>query len=144
MSSARPLFVSRASKAAFSSLAVTVVIAVLTILALALGAVQDSRADSKLESKILGITSVEDPVSEWGTAMVGTLPERSEASQRLAVISRRALSSDSMFSRGPQGPSQEWMGMSKVAFPLLVSDLVGDRTVRAPKVMTGRTVGVTK
>ena len=45
MTSAHPVFVTRRSSA-FSSFAVTVAMAVLTILALAFGEVQDSKADS--------------------------------------------------------------------------------------------------
>ena len=146
MGSARPAFVSRASSA-FSSLAVTVVMAVLTILALALGTVQDSKAETSSGSTILGITKVEDPSLEWGKMAVGSLPERSVASVKPASISRTPLSSTDRsytLSRSSQGPSQEWMGMSRLAIPLLVGDLVGGQAVQAPRVMTGRTVGVVK
>ncbi len=144
MGSARPAFVSRASSA-FSSLAVTVAMAVLTILALVLGTVQDSKAESNTGAVILGITKVEDPAIELGKMAVGSLPERSVAAVTLASMSRTPLAptdSSFIFSRAPQGPAQEWMGMSKLAIPLLVGDLVGGQAVKTPRVMTGRTVGV--
>jgi len=144
MGSARPAFVSRASSA-FSSLAVTVVMAVLTILALALGTVQDSKAESNTGSAILGSTKVEDPSLEWAKTLVGSLPERSATAVKPASLSRTPLASTDRtftFSRAPQGPAQEWMGMSKLAIPLLVGDLVGGQAVQTPRVMTGRTVGV--
>ncbi len=146
MGSARPSFLSRAS-GAFSSLAVTVAVAVLTILALALGTVQDSKAESDAGLKILGLTKVEDPSHEWGKITVGSLPERSVAAANLTAISRTPLApTDGTFiaSRTPQGPTQEWMGVSKLAFPLLVGDLVGGQAVKTPRLMTGRMVGVVK
>jgi hypothetical protein len=36
------------------------------------------------------------------------------------------------------------MGMSRLAIPLLVGDLVGGQAVQGPRVMTGRTVGIVK
>ena len=144
MGSARPAFMSRASSA-FSSLAVTVAMAVLTILALALGTVEDSKAESNTGAVILGITKVEDPAIEWGKMAVGSLPERSVASVKLASMSRTPLAPTDRtftFSRAPQGPAQEWMGMSKLAIPLIVGDLVGGQAVQTPRVMTGQTVGV--
>lgn len=143
MPSHRSVFVSRAASA-FSSLALTVVLAVLTILALALGTVQDSKAESNSGSGLLGLTKVEDPAFEWGSTSAASLPERSETAERLQAISRKPLSTGSTFvaSRVSQGPAQEWMGMSKLAFPLLVGDLTGSRATAVPSVMTGRTVGV--
>jgi hypothetical protein len=144
MGSARPSFLSRASSA-FSSLAVTVAVAVLTILVVALGTVQDSKAESFTGSIIPGITKVEDPSLEWAKVAVGSLPERSVVSGIPASISRTPLApTDGTFiaTRTPQGPTQEWMGVSKLAFPLLVGDLVGGQAVKTPRLMTGRTVGV--
>ncbi|MFM8379908.1 MAG: hypothetical protein ACKOB1_11360 [Planctomycetia bacterium] len=146
MGSTRPLFVSRASNA-FSSLAVTVAMAVLTILALALGAVQDTKAESNSGSRLLGVTKVEDPTLEWSQFAMVSLPERSAAEEKPVVISRKPLSSPrSTFAdpRKAKGPAQEWMGMSKLAIPLLVGDLVGGPAMRAPTVMTGQAVGVVK
>lgn len=142
----RPAFVSRASSA-FSSLAVTVVMAVLTILALALGTVQDSKAETSVGSALVGITKVEDPSLEWSKVAIGSLPERSATAVKPASISRTPLAPTDRtftFSRAPQGPAREWMGMSKLAIPLLVGDLVGGQAEQAPRVMTGRTVGVVK
>lgn len=144
MGSIRPLFVSRASNA-FSSLAVTVAMAVLTILALALGAVQDTKAESNTGPGLLGVTKVEDPAPEWPRSAMVSLPERSAVSEKPVVISRKPLSSTGRsFAalRQPQGPTQEWMGLSKLAIPLLVSDLVGGRAVQTPAAMTGQAVGV--
>lgn len=141
----RHFLVSRASNA-FSSLAVTVAMAVLTILALAIGAVQDSKAEMSSGSDVLGFTKVEDPALEWGKGSAGTLPERSAVSEKPQMISRKPLSKVGAFTRprSPQGPAQEWMGMSKLAFPLLVNDLVGGKAVQTPTVMTGQAVGVAK
>lgn len=146
MSSTRPLFVSRASNA-FSSLAVTVAMAVLTILALALGAVQDTKAESNSGAGLLGVTKVEDPATEWSQFAAVALPERSAAAEKPVVISRKPLSSAGRTFAAPrkaQGPTQEWMGVSKLAIPLLVGDLVGGQAVQTPAVMTGRSVGVVK
>lgn len=144
MSSTQRVFLSRASNA-FSSLAATVALAVLTILALALGTVQDSKADTSSGAKLLGITKVEDPSLEWnGTVTLAGLPARQAAAEKPQVISRQPLSTSRFASRGTQGPMQEWLGVSKLALPLLVGDLVGSQAVKAPAVMTGRTVGATK
>ena len=84
MQSHRSVFVSRAASA-FSSLALTMVLAVLTILALALGTVQDSKAESNSGSSLLGLTKVEDPAFEWGSTSAASLPERSETAERLVI-----------------------------------------------------------
>lgn len=144
MDSVRSSVVSRASRAS-SSLAVTLAMAVLTILALAMGTVQDSKAETNSGS-MLGATKVEDPTLVWGKMATGSLPERSMASKS-ATISREPLSLTNRgpsAPRSPQGPTHEWMGMSKLAFPLLVGDLTGGQAVQAPRLMTGRTVGVVK
>lgn len=134
------IFVARAANA-FSSLAVTVVLAALTILALAFGTVQDSRAETS--SGVLLQSKVEAPPAlEWqGAAGTGALPDRGASEGRPQSISRRPLADSMAAGRGrASAPSQEWMGVSKIAFPLLVRDLVAGQPV-APSVMTGRPVG---
>lgn len=146
MSYALPALLSRAS-GAFSSLAVTAAIAALTILSLALGTVQDSKAETTWTASVLGNSRVEDLALELTRMAVSSLPERSVAAGKSASVSRTALSSEDLAflsARPVQSPAQEWMGMSKLAFPLLVNDLVGGQVVRAPRVMTGQTVGVVK
>jgi hypothetical protein len=141
MAAARAFLPTRASSA-FSSLAVTVVLAVLTILALAIGSMRDSKAETT--SSLLLVSRVEDPSLEWGVVpAVQSLPRRSVEAEKPQVISRRPLSaSTKMLRNRAAGPAQEWLGVSKLAFPLLVSDLVGGQSNVAPAVMTGKAVGV--
>ena len=141
MANVHPLFLSRASNA-FASLAMTVALAVLTILALAIGSMRDSKAETT--SNLLLVSRVEDPAVEWGSSAVArALPVRSAEAEKPQVISRRPLSAASRLPRSREaGPSQEWMGVSKLAFPLLVNDLVVARPQAAPRVMTGQAVGV--
>jgi hypothetical protein len=136
----RPLSLARASKA-FSSLAVTVALAVLTILALAIGSMQDSKAETT--SSLLLVSRVEDPALEWGVSAASqALPARAIEAERPQSISRRPLTTSIKVTRARvSGPSQEWMGVSKLAFPLLVGDLVIGQTPAAPTIMTGQSVG---
>ena len=88
------------------------------------------------------MAKVEDPSFEWSSSVeAGSLPDRDVADSKPQVISRKPLSSARKSPNAQRGPAQEWMGMSKIAFPLLVNDLVAGRTLEAPTVMTGRTVG---
>ena len=138
----RPVFLTRASNA-FSSLAVTVALAVLTILALAIGSMRDSKAETN--SGLLLTSRIEDPSLEWGVgATVQGLPSRTADVEKPQTISRRPLSSSSIKAVRSRvaGPSQEWMGVSKLAFPLLVSDLVVGQPTSSLTVMTGKSVGV--
>jgi len=141
MAAVRAFLPTRASSA-FSSLAVTVVLAALTILALAIGSMRDSKAETA--SSLLLVSRVEDPSLEWGLApAVQALPRRSVEAEKPQVISRRPLSTSIKVSRSREvGPAQEWLGVSKLAFPLLVSDLVIGQPTAAPDVMTGKAVGV--
>lgn len=141
MAAARVFLPTRASSA-FSSLAVTVALAVLTILALAIGSMQDSKAETA--SSLLLVSRVEDPSLEWGAAPAAqSLPRRSVEAEKPQVISRRPLSASIKVSRSREaGPAQEWLGVSKLAFPLLVSDLVGSQSNAVPAIMTGKAVGV--
>ncbi|MEI6240431.1 MAG: hypothetical protein WCR51_08570 [Planctomycetia bacterium] len=142
MAAVRPIFLSRASNA-FSSLAVTVALALLTILVLAIGSMRDSKAETT--SALLLVSRVEDPALDLASASaVQVLPARGAEADKPQLISRRPLSVSSSKSRNRgAGPSQEWMGVSKLAFPLLVSDLVigQAKTTPMPMVMTGRSVG---
>lgn len=140
MSAARLVFLTRASNA-FSSLAVTVALAVLTILALAIGSMRDSKAETN--SGLLLVSRVEDPSLEWGVGSAAQgLPSRTVDAEKPQMISRRPLSSSNKAVRSRvAGPSQEWMGVSKLAFPLLVSDLVVGQPAKTPMVMTGKSVG---
>lgn len=147
MSSRIPSLTSRVA-GVLASLAVTVVMAVVMIIVLALGSAQDSKAEPSDASPLTGITTVEDPAVEWGGTAAG-LPERSAVVERPMVVSRdplASLSPESGYSvvKSTPGPTQEWLGMSKLAIPLLVSDLVGGRPVRVPTVMTGQAVGVVR
>lgn len=138
----RPVFLTRASNA-FSSLAVTVALAVLTILALAIGSMRDSKAETN--AGLLLTSRIEDPSLEWGVgATVQGLPSRTADVEKPQTISRRPLSSSSSKAARSRvaGPSQEWMGVSKLAFPLLVSDLVVGQPTSSLTVMTGKSVGV--
>lgn len=141
MAASRPLFLMRASNA-FSSLAVTVALAVLTILAIAIGSMRDSKAETT--STLLLVSRVEDPSLEWGADVPAQiLPVRAVEADKPKAISRRPLSASIKGTRARvAGPSQEWMGVSKLAFPLLVSDLVVGQQTSAPMVMTGKSVGV--
>lgn len=140
MANARPALLARASSA-FSSLAVTVALAVLTILALAIGSMQDSKAETT--SNVLLVSRVEDPALVWdGSVASQALPARAIEAERPQTMSRRPLSPSIKATRARvAGPTQEWMGVSKLAFPLLVGDLVVGQTPVAPAVMTGKTVG---
>lgn len=142
MAASRFVFLTRASNA-FSSLAVTVALAVLTILALAIGSIRDSKAETT--SGLLLTSRIEDPSLEWGVGVTAQgLPSRTVDVEKPQTISRRPLSSSSAKAARSRatGPAQEWMGVSKLAFPLLVSDLVVGQPTSAPTVMTGKSVGV--
>lgn len=141
MSASTSIFLPRAAKA-FSSFAVTVALAVLTILALAIGSIRDSKAESNADM-LLGRTRVEDPAIDWSQAG-WSLPERSASDGQLQVISRRPMRSvPSVVSQraGEVSPMQQLMGVSKLALPLLVGDLAAGRPVVVPAVMMGQAVG---
>lgn len=136
----RPLILARASDA-FSSFAVTVVLAVVTIVSLTLGSLRDSPTD--LGSDLLLRSKIEDPSSAWGAS-----PEQSALPERLGLeadprpMSREPISVASWRRNRSARPSQEWLGMSKIAIPVLVGDLSGGGSREAPAVMTGVLVGV--
>lgn len=132
----RPVPVSRAG-AAFAPRAAELAMAVFPVLALACGMALDSRAAEPDAGSVLqGDTKVEDPALEWAKMAAGSLPERSKGVVMPMAIPRTSLpSTDRTFiiPRTSLGPSQEWMGMSKLVIPLLVIDLVDDRTAQAAR-----------
>lgn len=135
MDSVRPSIASRAS----TPLAVRTALAVFVVLALACGMVQDSHAaDPETDSGLFGGTTAEDPALEWAKMAAGSVPKRSAGAVMPMAIQRPSPSSPDrvvIVQRPSLGPSQEWMGMSKLVIPLLVADLVGDHTVRAARAM---------
>lgn len=145
MSPMRFEFLSRGNDA-FSSFAVTAFLSLFAILGLAFGVLQDSKAETTsglAESAMLLTARVEDPMGEVDSAAGwASLPERRVEESRPQAMFRRAMvSPESIRPVRGKGPAQEWLGVSKLAFPLLVGDLVGGQSVRSPVVMTGRPVG---
>lgn len=142
MNSVRPVIVSRASTppAVGPAMAAFMVFKVFMGLALACGTAHESQAaESDSGSGLLGDTKAEDPALEWAKMAAGTLPERPPGAVMATAIPRTSLPSTErtfILPRTSLGPVQEWMGMSKLAIPLLVADLVGDHTVRAARAMT--------
>lgn len=136
MPSCRSSFLSRASSA-FASLAVSCASAILTLLALTLGVLQDTRADGVTPA---GVTAAAPrmtlPVFEPAAPSVTQKVQPHDASA-MHWISRRRASI-----RGTESPAREMFGLSKVAFPLLVSDVVPVDASSMTVVMSGSTVGV--
>ena len=137
MSSQHRLISSRASRA-FSSLAISCVITLLSLLALSFGALQKSRAEG-VNGMVVNTT-----MSSVNQALVispAMLPASSASAVRLAGaplwISRRPVDVRSQVS-----PTREFFGLSKVAFPLLVSDLTPAAPAGKSVLMSGRTVGI--
>jgi len=145
MAFSRAAFLTRAADA-FSSFAVTVALAVLTILALAIGSMRDGRAEPNA-GLMLQQSKVEEPKGEWhGTADVAgrSLPERPWNDAQPVMMSRRPLRSTRSFGSVQtveMSPTQQWMGVSKLAFPLLVGDLSASRSPGSLDVMRGQPVG---
>lgn len=133
----RSAFLSRASSA-FSSLAVSCVLAVLTLLALTLGVLQDTHADGVSGGVVRAtvphvVLPVLEPAPKFGVRQV----IQSRAASTMPWISRR----EAAF-RSKESPARELFGLSKVAFPLLVSDVVPVDASSMTVVMSGSTVGV--
>lgn len=132
----RNSFLARASTA-FASLAVSCGLAVLTLLALTLGGLQDSHADGVSPGTVPAtVPQMSLPVFEPAAPSVVRKVQPREAGA-ISWISRRAMAS-----RGKESPARELFGMSKVAFPLLVSDVVPVDASSMTVVMSGSTVGV--
>lgn len=141
MTAASQVFLTRSAKA-FSSFAVTVALAVLTILVLVFGSMRDSNAEA-ISGTLLRQVNVEEPTVDLDAA-ARSLPQRLPADAVPAVISRQPLRSARSAAAtrlAGTAPTKDWMGMSQMAFPLLVGDLTVARPMVAPTVMTGRTVG---
>jgi len=142
MAMSRASFLTRAADA-FSSFAVTVALAVLTILALAIGSMRDGRAEPNA-GLMLQQSNVEEWKGEWhGAADVAgrSLPERPWNDAQPVIMSRRPLQSRGWVRTAGTSPTQQWMGMSKLAFPLLVGDLSAGRSPGPLDVMRGQPVG---
>lgn len=136
MPSRRSSFLSRASSA-FASLAVSCALAILTLLALTLGVLQDTHADGVSPGGVSAtVPHMALPVFEpAGPSVVRKVQLR--AASAMPWISRRGASS-----RSKESPARELFGLSKVAFPLLVSDVVPADASSMTVVMSGSTVGV--
>lgn len=129
-------FLSRASRA-FASLAVSCALAILTLLALTVGALQDSHADGVSPGDVNAtVSQMSLPVFEPAAPSVVRKVQPRDASA-MPWISRRGASS-----RSKESPARELFGLSKVAFPLLVSDVVPVDASSVNVVMSGSTVGV--
>lgn len=137
MSTQHSLIGSRASRA-FSSLAISCVITLLSLLALSFGALQNSRAEGVNGMVVNTSMSSANQAVVYSAAM---LPASSASAVRLAGeplwITRRPVSV-----RKQVSPTREFFGLSKVAFPLLVSDLIPAAPSGEAVLMSGRTVGV--
>lgn len=137
MSSQRRLIGFRASRA-FSSLAISCVITLLSLLALSFGVLQNSLAEGVNGVVVNTTMSSANPALVFSPAM---LTASSASVVRLAGeplwISRRPGDVRSQVS-----PTREFFGLSKVSFPLLVSDLTPAAPAGKSVLMSGRTVGV--
>lgn len=130
-------FVSRASRAC-ASLAVSCALAFLTLLALTFGVLQDSHADGVGSGGLSATMShMSLPVLEPAAPAVIRQMVQSRDASAVPWISRRGSSS-----RSKESPARELFGLSKVAFPLLVSDVVPVDASSLNVVMSGSTVGV--
>lgn len=136
MPRSRTFFLSRASRA-FSSLAISCVLTLLTLVVLSLGLLQDSRAEgTNVGVMNAAVSSSNFAGGEMRTdAAVATVGSR--GANQLSWISRRPVTS-----RDSSSPAREVFGLSKVAFPLLVSDVAPAVQTGKAVVMSGRTVGV--
>jgi hypothetical protein len=133
----RSSFLSRASRA-FSSLAVSCVLTLLTLLILALGFLQDTHAEGVNAVVVnAAIPTVMAPEIDRAVRPVVWQSTQSREAITLPWISRRGVSP-----RSKESPARELFGLSKVAFPLLVSDVVPADASARSEVMSGRTVGV--
>ena len=130
-------FLSRASSA-FSSLAVSCALAILTLLALTLGVLQDTHADGVSGGVVnASVPHVVLPVLETAPKSVVRQVIQARDASAMPWVSRRGASS-----RSKESPARELFGLSKVAFPLLVSDVVPVDASSMTVVMSGSTVGV--
>lgn len=137
MSRCQSSFLSRASRA-FSSLAVSCVLTLLTLLILTLGLLQDTHADGVNNGVVnAAIPTVMVPDIDRSVRPVVWQSTQPREASMMPWISRRGVST-----RSKESPARELFGLSKVAFPLLVSDVVPADALAKPEVMSGSTVGV--
>jgi hypothetical protein len=130
-------FLSRASRA-FSSLAVSCVLTLLTLLILALGVLQDTHAEGVNDVVVnAAIPTVVVPDIDRAVRPVVWQSTQSREASMMPWISRRGVSP-----RSKESPARELFGLSKVAFPLLVSDVVPADASGTAVVVSGPTVGV--
>ena len=132
----RNSFLSRASSA-FASLAFSCALAILTLLALTLGLLQDTHADGVIPGDVTAtVPQMSFPVHQPAAPSVARKVQPRDANT-MPWISRRGSSQ-----RSKESPARELFGLSKVAFPLLVSDVVPVDASSMTVVMSGSTVGV--
>lgn len=124
---------------AFSSLAISCVLTLACLLALFLGGVQDSRAEGVV-SVAAKASAGSASLASWN-ALEGGLSSRASSAAMLASSPRVTSKRLAVF-RDQQSPLKENFGVSKLAFPLLVSDLISAEQGTKSVVMSGRTVGV--
>ena len=143
MNSVRPVVASSTFFDASSPPAVgraMAVVMMFVVLALACGTSPGSKAaESDTGSRILAGTNVEDPALEWAKMAAGAIQQRSAGAVMPVAGPRQSPSSPDriiVVARPSVGPSQEWMGMSKLVIPLLVTDLVSDQAVQAARAAT--------
>jgi len=135
MSKSGEMVMPRASSA-LSSLAVSVVLAMLTVLAIVGGVIQDSRAETATTMAKGESASVVDFAS--GTRAGDSPMVQASASSQRQIVRGVSIPSGAR----KVGPMGEWLGVSKLAFPLLVTDLTGGVPMTRPTVMSGRFAGV--
>jgi hypothetical protein len=129
-------FICRASQA-FASLAVSCGLAIVALLALTLGVLQDTHADGVTPDDVTATApQLTLPVFEPAAPAVMRKVQPRDAST-MPWISRREASL-----RSKESPAREMFGLSKVAFPLLVSDVVPVDASSVTVVTSGSTVGV--
>lgn len=130
-------FISRASRA-FASLAVSCALAILALLVLTFGVLQDTHADGVSPGDVTA-TSPQMTLPVFGPAAPAVMRKvQPRDASTMPWISRRGASSRS----SKESPARELFGLSKVAFPLLVSDVVPVDASSMTVVMSGSTVGV--
>jgi hypothetical protein len=114
------------------------VLTLLTLLFLTLGLLQDTHADGVNVGVVnAAIPAVTVPDIDRAVRPVVWQSTQSREAITLPWISRRGVSP-----RSKESPARELFGLSKVAFPLLVSDVVPADASARSEVMSGRTVGV--
>jgi hypothetical protein len=136
MPRSRKIFLSRASRA-FSSLAISCVLTLLALAALSLGLLQDLRAEGTNVGVMNAVMTTNGFVGGEPQAVSSVTSVASRGNSQLPWISRRPVAG-----REAVSPAREVFGLSKVAFPLLVSDVTPSVQTGKAVVMSGRTVGV--